>query len=102
MRNMPSPMLGGPPASCLSRKKTRWEESGLDEGPFLSSPGRTITYAATLTDQEDREAERGPWARMPVQDSGPLVRPEQWDRLREAAEAGGYKQGSCPAGLRPG
>ena len=102
---MPSPVLGpGRPRSFSPRpartRVTRWED---DEG-FTLEGGNSFQERRIVTylEEDEKMVRRGPWVDSEVQDSGPLMSPGFWERMREDAYASGYKPPAEPRRYLPG
>jgi len=102
MTNMPSPVLGYHEPPARSRRPSRTRVTRWDYSEFSEEPLAIADHTVTISDTEIKAIERGPWANSEVQDTGPMISPEDWSRLRGAANAGGYKPSSHPRGYYPG
>lgn len=101
-KNMRSPQRGpivdeGTPRRSRRAQPTAWDYIESEELAPVIEETRHVTY----NDAEIRNVLRGPWINSEVQDSGPIISPDTWDRIRSSAYASGYDSSRLPANLHP-
>jgi hypothetical protein len=96
--NMASPARGIGQGQSFSSVPTRSRAARQSQRRFtLEEPEerrvvmRDDGISVIIRDEDIRAAERGPWANDVLQYSGPPVPAEDWEELREAAFASGYR-----------
>jgi len=101
MRYMPAPAIG-PLRATAARRPLRERLGGRLYREFDEELPSITGTVATITVEEIRAAERGPWANDEVQYRGPVMDPSIWQQMRDGAAASGSIPARRPAGGRPG
>jgi hypothetical protein len=92
-RNMPSPRHGPPLPMSGSRRHRRGRVSWWDDTPELTmeEPAYFAERTIVVEEREIRAVEAGPWANRRMQDDGPVIPADAWERMRVAAYEDRYQ-----------